>query len=77
MSDEMWAAFGRASRMKNVKEVELEFALGFPVALSVSLARLKYLALSNVNLDTYLEVHLKSPCEVALEGLYLRACPWE
>jgi len=61
--------------MESVKEVELECAFGFPglpVALLVSLARLKYLALSNVNLDADKEIHSTSPCDVALEGLYLR-----
>jgi len=72
MPDDIWAAFCRAFRMESVKEVELEFAFGFPVTLSVSLARLKYLALSNADLDTDEETHSKSPCEVALEGLYLR-----
>jgi hypothetical protein len=71
--DEMWVAFGRVFRMESVKEVELECVFGFPVALLMSLARLEYLALSNVNLDTNEEIHSKSPCEVALEGLYLRA----
>jgi hypothetical protein len=71
--DETRAAFGRVFRMESVKEVELEFAFGFPVALLVSLTRLKYLALSKVYLDTDKEIHSKSPCEeVALEGLYLR-----
>ena len=54
-----------------MKEVELESAFGFPAALLVSLARLKYLALSNVDLDADEEIHSTSPCEVALEGLYL------
>jgi len=62
--------------MENVNEVELESAFGFPVALLVSLARLKYLALSSVKLDTDEEIHSIFPCnvalEVALEGLYLR-----
>ena len=71
--DETRAAFGRVFRMESVEEVELEFAFGFPVALLVSLTRLKYLALSGVYLDTDKEIHSKSPCEeVALEGLYLR-----
>jgi len=43
-------------KMESVKEVELEFGFGFPVALLVSLARLKYLALSNVDLDADEEV---------------------
>jgi len=70
--DETRAAFGRVFRMESVKEVELEFAFGFPAVLLMSLARLKYLALSNVDLDTDEGIHPKSPCEVALEGLYLR-----
>lgn len=37
----------------------------------VSLARLKYLALSNVDLGADEEIHSTSPCEVASEGLYL------
>ena len=57
--------------MESVKEVELESAFGFPVALLVLLARLKYLALSNVDLDAEEVIHSTSPCEVALEGLYL------
>ena len=60
MPDDIWAAFCRAFRMESVKEVKLEFAFGFPVTLSVSLARLKYLALSNVDLDTDEETHSKS-----------------
>ena len=36
----------------SVKMVELAFAFGFPVALLMSLARPKDLALSNVDLDT-------------------------
>jgi hypothetical protein len=71
--DETRAAFGRVFRMESVKEVELDFSFGFPVALLVSLTRLKYLALSIVRLDTDKEIPSKSPCEeVALEGLYLR-----
>ena len=66
------AAFGRVFRMESMKEVELEFAFGFPVALLMSLARLKYLALANMDLNSDEEIYSKSPCEVALEGLYLR-----
>jgi hypothetical protein len=62
------AAFSRVFKMGGVKEVELESAVGFPVALLVSLARLKYLALSNVDLDADEEIHSTSPCEVALKG---------
>jgi hypothetical protein len=62
--------------MESVKEVELEFAFAFPVALLMSLTRLKYLALSNVDLETSDDPCLggkdESNCEVALEGLYLR-----
>ena len=53
------------------KVLELKSAFGFPAALLISLARLKYLALSNVNLDADEEINLTSSCEVALEGLYL------
>jgi hypothetical protein len=52
--------------MESVKEVELEIAW-FPAASLVSLARLKYLALSNMELDTDEEIHSISPCDVALE----------
>jgi len=65
--DKTRAAFGRVSKIESVKE----FAFGFPAALLVSLARLKYLALSNVDLDADEEIHSTSPCEVASEGLYL------
>ena len=54
-----------------MKEAELEFAFAFPVALLASLARLKCLAPSNVNLDADEDIHSTSPCGVALEGLYL------
>jgi hypothetical protein len=77
--DETWAAFDCVFRMESVKEVELVFVLGFPVALLVSLARLKYLALGNVDLDIdeWIQDHESSSSsnpqpEVALEGLYLR-----
>ena len=64
-------------RMESVKEVELEYVFGFPVASLVSLARLKYLALGNVHLDidNGIQNHKsnwKHQREVALEGLYLR-----
>ena len=36
--------------------LELKSAFGFPAALLISLARLKYLALSNVNLDADEEI---------------------
>ena len=70
--DETRTAFDRVFRMESVKEVELEFAFEFLVTLLVSLASLKYLALSNVDLGTYKGNHSKPSCEVALEGLYLR-----
>ena len=38
--DNTRAGFTRVFKMESVKEVELEFAFGFPVALLVSLARL-------------------------------------
>ena len=72
LPDKTWMAFTRVFKMESVKEVELECAFGFSVALLVPLARLKYLALSNVNFDADKEIHLTSPCNVALEGLYLR-----
>ena len=72
MPDKTRAAFSRVLKMESVEEVELESAFGLPVALLISLARLKYLALSNVNLDADEGIHSTSPCEVALEGLYLR-----
>ena len=75
--DETRAAFGRVFRMESVKEVELEFAFRFPGELLMSLARLKYLALSNVDLDTDEGNHSNSPCDVALEGLYLRGVSLE
>ena len=75
MPDKTQAGFSRVFKMENVKEVELESAFGLPVALLVSLARLKYLALSNVKLDANEEIHSTSACEVALEGLYLRGVP--
>jgi hypothetical protein len=59
-----------------VKEVELEFFSEFPVQLLISLTRLKYLALSNVLSDMDSDSDVKydfAPCEVALEGLYLRS----
>ena len=40
-------------RMGIVKEVELDFVFGFPAALLASLARLKYLVLCKVDLDTH------------------------
>ena len=60
-----------------MKEFELEYVFGFPVASLVSLARLKYLALGNVHLDidNGIQNHKsnwKHQREVALEGLYLR-----
>ena len=81
--DDTRAGFERVFKMQSVKEVELEFAFGFPVPLLMSLARSKYLALSNVDLDTDLRARdprsggkdyfdSKPPCKVALEGLYLR-----
>lgn len=74
--DETRAAFGRVFMMESVKEIELEFAFSFPVALLMSLTRLKYLALSNVDLDADDDPRLggkdEPNCEVALEGLYLR-----
>ena len=66
------AGFTRVFKIENVTEVELESAFGFLVALFVSLARMKYLALSDVDLDADEEIHSTSPCVVALEGLYLR-----
>ena len=72
LPDRTRAAFIRVFEMESVKEVELESAFGFPVALLVSLARMKYLALSNVKLDADKEIHSTSLCGVALEGLYLR-----
>jgi hypothetical protein len=76
--DETWAAFDFVFRMESVKEVELEFVFGFPAALLVSLARLRYLVLSNVDLDADEgiqdhESNSKLRRQVALEGLYLRA----
>ena len=71
MPDKKWATFSRAFKMVSVKVLELESAFGFLVALLVSLATLKYLALSNADLDVDEEIHLTSPCDVALEGLYL------
>ena len=56
---------------RRVKELELESAFGFSAALLISLAMLKYLALSNVNLDADEEINLTFSCVVALEGLYL------
>ena len=81
--DDTQAAFERVFKMESVKEVELEFAFGFPVPLLMSLARSKYLALSNVDLETDLRTRdprsggkddfdWKPPCKVTLEGLYLR-----
>jgi len=72
MPDNTRAGFNRVFKMENMKELELESAFRFPVALLVSLARLKYLALSSVDLDTDEGIYSKSPCEVAFEGLYLR-----
>ena len=72
LPDKTWTAFTRVFKMESVKEVELECAFGFSAALLVPLARLKYLALSNMNFDADKEIHLTSPCDVALEGLYLR-----
>ena len=72
MPDNTRAGFNRVFKMENMKELELESAFGFPAALLVSLARLKYLALSSVDLDTDEGIYSKSPCEVAFEGLYLR-----
>ena len=43
--------------MESVTEVELESAFRFLVALLVSLARMKYLALSDVDLDANEEIH--------------------
>jgi hypothetical protein len=78
--DEARAAFDRVFRMESVKEVELRFVFGFPVASLVSLARLKYLVLSSVGLDINegIQDHESSSSsnpqpEVALEGLYLGA----
>jgi hypothetical protein len=75
--DEARAAFDRVFRMESVKEVELESVFCFPVASLVSLARLKYLALGNVDLDIDegIQDHQSNSNpqrEVALEGLYLR-----
>ena len=72
MPDNARAGFNHVFMMENINEVELESAFGFPAALLVSLARLKYLALSSVDLDTDEEIYSKSPCEVALEGFYPR-----
>ena len=72
MPDNVQVGFNCVFKMENMKELELESAFGFPAASLVSLARLKYLALSSVDLDTDEGVYSKSPCEVAFEGLYLR-----
>ena len=50
--DETRAAFGSVFRMESVKKAELAFGFRFSVALLMSLARPKDLALSNVDLDT-------------------------
>ena len=52
MPDNTQAGFNRVFKMENMKELELKSAFGFPVALLVSLARLKYLALSSVDFNT-------------------------
>ena len=75
VSDEARAACDCVFRMESVKEVELESVFWFPVASLISLARLKYLALANVDIDKGFQDHesnLKPQREVALEGLYLR-----
>jgi hypothetical protein len=72
VTDKTRAAFTWVFKMENVEEVNLESAFRFPVALLVSLARMRYLALSHVDLDADKEIHSTSPCDVALEGLCLR-----
>jgi len=69
------AAFECVFEMESVKEVELEYFYEFPVQLLMSLTRLRYLALSNVRSDIDSDSDVEydfAPCEVALEGLYLR-----
>ena len=53
-----------------MKEVELELVFGFPIGL-LSLARLKYLALSDMYLDIDEDPNWRPPSDIALEGLYL------
>jgi len=81
LPDDTRAAFERVFRTESVKEVELESFSEFPVPLLMSLTRLKYLALSNVYMDVDVVTDVEvgdarsggePPCEVALEGLYLR-----
>jgi hypothetical protein len=57
LRDKRRAGFSRGFKMESVTEVELESAFRFPVALLVSLARMKYLALSDVDLDANEEIH--------------------
>lgn len=54
----------------SVKEVELELVFGFPIGL-LSLARLKYLALSDMYLDIDEDPNWRPLSDIALEGLYL------
>jgi hypothetical protein len=61
--------------MESMKEVELEFMPDLPRVLLVSFCRLRYLALSNVDLDVESTVDgiLNSDVSgVGLEGVYLR-----
>ncbi|KIM49915.1 hypothetical protein M413DRAFT_439045 [Hebeloma cylindrosporum] len=71
--EETRVGFGRVFAMESVREVALECVSGFPVALLSSLARLKYLALSNVTIDSDEgSERMDVSNSVTLEGLYLR-----
>ena len=68
--DKTQAGFSRVFKTKSMKEVELDSAFRFPLTLLVSLAKLKYLAMYDVDLDAAEEVHSTSLC--VLERLYFR-----
>ncbi|KIM49912.1 hypothetical protein M413DRAFT_6732 [Hebeloma cylindrosporum] len=67
--EETQAALRRVFAMESVREVELAFVFGLPMALLMSLAKLKHLALSNVGMDT--NDDSESASSDTLEGLYL------
>jgi len=61
--------------METLKEVELVLVSGFSRALLVSFCRLKFLALSNVDLDVESDVGVKWNLDsvgIGLEDVYLR-----
>ncbi|KAF8162560.1 hypothetical protein B0H34DRAFT_691774 [Crassisporium funariophilum] len=78
LSAEIRSALGRLFRLPTLQAVTLEFITGFPPQLLYSLARLKCLGLSCVDVDTSTpfkcedQTHLRSHSKSQLEALYLR-----